>query len=110
MPKTIYTEHDIDDMKARGVTSIDVTESVILTDLALERTLKHGIKINRIGGLTSPKATYSPSVNTYTYSQEISSDSGLKQKIKAAVLARLNGRVEETVLDATILRLMESMK
>ncbi len=37
MPKTFITERDIDDMKARGVTSIDVTDNIVMTDLAVER-------------------------------------------------------------------------
>ncbi len=110
MPKTIYTEHDINDMHARGVTCVDVTENVVLTDLALERALKHGLKINRVGA-ASPKATFSPSVNTYAaYSRETPSDAELKQKIKMAVLARINGQVDESVLDATIQRVMQRMK
>lgn len=34
MPKTFITERDIDDMKARGVTSLDVNDNIVLTDLA----------------------------------------------------------------------------
>ena len=48
MPKIFYTERDIDDMKARGITSIDVTDNVVLTDLALERAMRYEMKINRI--------------------------------------------------------------
>ena len=48
MPKIFYTERDIDDLKARGVTSIDVTDNVVLTDLALERAMRYEMKINRI--------------------------------------------------------------
>lgn len=110
MPKTIYTEQDIDALKARGATSVDVTENVILTDLALERAHKHGLKINRIGQ-ASPKATFSPSVNTYAaYARATLSDSDIQQKVKAAVLARINGQVDEAVLDSTIQRVMQRMK
>ena len=109
MPKTIYTEQDIDDLKARGAASVEVTEEVILTDLALERAQKHGLKIHRITQ-AAPQATYSPSVNTYAaYARETPSDTALKEKIKAAVLARLNGQVDEAVLDATIARVMQRM-
>jgi hypothetical protein len=111
MPKTFYTERDIDDLKTRGVTCVDVTDDVVLTDLAVERAFKHGIKLNRVDQRASPKATYSPSVNTYAaYPRETTSDAELKQKIKSAVLARLNGQVDTALLDAVISRVVASLK
>ena len=114
MAKIFYTERDIDDLKARGVDSIDVTDNVVLTDLAVERAMKHGMKINR-REQSSPKAVYSPSVNTYAaYAREApresATDSELKQKIKSAVLAKLDGQVDERLLDAVITRVLAGMK
>jgi hypothetical protein len=114
MAKIFYTERDIDDLKARGMTSIDVTENVVLTDLAVERAFKHGMKINRVEQ-AAPQATYSPSVNTYAaYAREApretASDAELKQKIRSAVLAKLNGQVDERLLDAVITRVLAGMK
>lgn len=114
MPKIFYTERDIDDMKARGVTSIDVTDNIVMTDLALERAMRYEMKINRVEQ-TAPKATYSPSVNTYSAYQreaprESASDVELKQKIKSAVLARLNGQVDDVLLDAVITRVLSATK
>src|SRR5262245_52343388 len=113
MAKTIYTERDIDDLKARGVTSLDVTDNVVLTDLAMERAMKYEIKLNRLEH-SSPTASYSPSVNTYAaYPRESSSastDGELKERIKSAVLARLNGQVDAVLLDAVITRILAGMK
>jgi len=111
MAKIFYTERDIDEMRARGVTSVDVTDHIVMTDLAVERAMKHGMKINRVEQ-SSPKATYSPSVNTYAaYPRESNSaDRELKEKIKAAVLARLEGQVDAMLLDAVILRVLAGMK
>ena len=109
MPKIFYTEHDIDDLKARGVTSIDMTDNIVMTDLAVERAFKNGIKINRTGQ-ASPKATYSPSVNTYSAYPRDTTDSELMQKIKSAVLVRLNGQVDDGVLDTTIKRVLQAMQ
>jgi len=114
MAKIFYTERDIDDLKARGVTSIDLTDNVVLTDLAVERAFKHGMKINRVEQ-SAPQATYSPSVNTYAaYAREAPrenpSDAELKQRIRAAVLAKLNGQVDERLLDAVITRVLAGMK
>ena len=114
MAKIFYTERDIDNLKARGVDSIDVNDNIVLTDLAVERAMKYGIKLNR-RELSSPQASYSPSVNTYAaYPREVPresvSDAELKQKIKAAVLARLNGQVDEKLLDAVIARVLAGMQ
>lgn len=114
MPKIFYTERDVDDMKARGLTSIDVTDNVVLTDLALERAMKYEMKINR-GEQSAPKATYSPSVNTYAAYQreaprESASDAELKQCIRSAVLAKLDGQVDSALLDAVIARVVSGMK
>jgi len=114
MPKIFYTERDIDELKARGVTSIDVTDNVVLTDLALERAMRHEMKINRLEQ-SAPKATYSPSVNTYAAYQreaprESTSEIELKQRIKSAVLARLNGQVDAVLLEAVITRVLAGMK
>jgi hypothetical protein len=114
MPKIFYTERDIDDMKARGVTSIDVTENVVMTDLALERAMRYEMKINRIEQ-SAPKATYSPSVNltastVHTTVSRNSNHAELRQRIKSAVLARLDGRVDDALLEAVITRVLEEMK
>jgi hypothetical protein len=114
MAKVFYTERDIDDLHARGVESIDLTDNVVLTDLAVERAMKHGIRINR-RELSSPQATYSPSVNTYAAyprqaSGESAADAELKRRIKSAVLAKLNGQVDERLLDAVITRVLAGMR
>jgi len=112
MAKIFYTERDIDDMKARGLTSIDVTENVVMTDLALERAMRYEMKINRVENSPPPKATYSPSVNTHAAYQRESApvDNELKQRIKSAVLAKLDGQVDEALLDAVIVRVLDGMK
>ena len=111
MPKVFYTEQDIDDMKARGVSSVDITDNVVITDLALERAMKHGMTINRAEH-SAPKATLSGSVNLVAAYPRVESsvDSELKQKIKSAVLAKLDGQVDAAVLDAVISRVVSSLK
>ena len=114
MAKIFYTERDIDEMKARGITSIDVTDNVVMTDLALERAMRYEMKINRLEH-SAPKATYSPSVNTYAAfpretPRENSSDAELKQRIKSAVLAKLDGQVDSALLDAVITRVLVGMR
>jgi hypothetical protein len=112
MAKVFYTEHDIDEMKSRGATSVDITDNVVITDLALERAMKYEMKINRADSRSAPKATPSGSVNLVAaYPRaEPTGDSDLKQKIKSAVLAKLDGQVDAVVLDAVISRVVASLK
>src|SRR5512143_2912102 len=114
MAKTFYTERDIDDLIARGIDRIEVNENVVMTDLAVERAMKHGIRIQR-QEQSSPQARFSPSVNTYAAypkesPRESVSDLELKQRVKAAVLARLNGQVDEALLEAVITRVLAALK
>lgn len=111
MPKIFYTEQDIDEMNSRGVTSVDITDNVVITDIALERAMRYGMKVNRAEP-SSPKATLSSSVNLVAaYPREVSSgDSELKQRIKSAVLAKLDGQVDAVILDAVISRVVSSLK
>ncbi len=113
MPKTFITERDIDDMKARGITSVDVNDNVVMTDLAVERAMKHGIKIKRAEMSALPKAVFSPSVNllaAFPRETTSSSDAEIIQKVKALVLARLDGQVDAALLDAVIARVVAGMK
>ena len=113
MPKTFITERDIDDMKARGITSVDVNDNVVMTDLAVERAMKHGIKIKRAEMSALPKAVYSPSVNlvaAFPRETTSSSDAEIIQKVKALVLARLDGQVDAALLEAVIARVVAGMK
>jgi len=112
MPKIFYTERDIDDMKARGVTSLDITDNVVITDLALERAQRCEMQINRTDNASAPKARFSASVNLLAaYPREAPAvDADLKAKIKSLVLAKLNGQVDAALLDAVITKVLAGMK
>ncbi len=106
MAKTFYTERDIDDLYARGVTSLDVDDNIVLTDLARERMFKHGMRVNRLDQKNSPSpAVAPPPPPPAPVSQE-----ALVQRIKAAVLARLNGQVDPVLLETVIRRVIAEMK
>ena len=112
MPKIFYTERDIDELKARGVKSLDITDNVVITDLALERAMRYDMKINRSDSASAPKASFSGSVNLVAaYPREAPTvDVDLKQKIKSMVLAKLNGQVDAALLDAVITRVLAGIK
>ncbi len=115
MAKTFITERDIDDLKVRGITSIDLNDNVVMTDLALERAMKYEFKINRADQVSLPKASFSPSVNLVAaYPREgtpaSASNAELIAKVKSAVLARLDGQVDAVLLDAVITKVIAAMK
>jgi hypothetical protein len=95
MAKIFYTERDIDDLYARGLTSIDIHDDVVLTDLARERMFKYGMTPNRI------KPDSHPEDNP----QEL-----LIHRIKAAVLTRLNGQIDPILLDTVVRRIIADIK
>lgn len=95
MTKIFYTERDIEDLHARGVTSIDVHDDVVLTDLARERALKLGVRLARVKPGAHPADP---------------PDAMLVQRVKAAVLAALGGRwVDPELLDAVVRGVMAEM-
>ncbi|MBP7693346.1 MAG: hypothetical protein KA764_15595 [Anaerolineales bacterium] len=95
MAKTFITERDVDDLHDRGVTSLDVHDDIVLTDLARERALKHGLRLVRVQPGQHP---------------EDRPEAELAHRVKAAVLARLNGQVEAAVLDAVVARVIAGLK
>lgn len=95
MAKIFYTERDIEDFHARGVTSLDVHDDVVLTDLARERALKVGVKLMRVQPGTHPADR---------------DDAALFHRVKAAVLARLGDHhVDPALLDAVIRRVLAAL-
>jgi hypothetical protein len=47
MPKTFYTDRDIEDLYKRGVISLVEDDDVVLTDLARDKALRLGIELVR---------------------------------------------------------------
>lgn len=45
MPKEFYTESDIEDLLQRGIRSLQVTENVVLTELAYEKARRLGFQL-----------------------------------------------------------------
>jgi len=92
MPKTFYTDHDIQDLANRGVTTLEINDDVVLTDLAREQALKRGI---RLLSTEEARAATSPA-----------NDAELAQRVKAAVIARLGDEVDHKLLEAVIARVL----
>jgi hypothetical protein len=94
MPKTFYTERDIIDLAGRGVTSLEVNDDVVLTDLARDEALKRGVRL----------------VRSSTLPAEDPEQAELVHRVKAAVIARLGDQVDAKVLDAVVTRVIKGLK
>jgi len=94
MPKTFYTERDIADMAGRGVTSLDLNDDVVLTDLARDEAHKRGVRLVRASA-AQPEETQ---------------QAELIHRVKAAVIARLGDQVNAQLLDAVVTKVVQSLK
>ena len=132
MPKTFYTERDIDDLVRQGVKSLIVDDDVVLTDLAYEKARKLGLELLRaddqppaapvrpyISKLPSPSAsrTDKATVSAAGSAPVVTPASGggtagvdeLHQRVYKAALARLGDSVDPKLLDTIIQRVLKSI-
>ena len=128
MARIFYTERDIEDLAKRGVTEIEVTASVYLTDLARETMDKLGIKRRVSGGsaASSSSVLASPDVaNLHTQTAPMASASHnapasgttlspaekreVMDKVKSGVIARLGPGVDAAVVEQIVARVVEKL-
>jgi hypothetical protein len=127
MPKKFYTEKEIEDMFKGGIMSLEVNDSVVLTELAYEKARSVGMKLVR------DKPDNPPSAPVRPYISKISGRHGsapvaapapvpvlagpragkaeetdLPQRIREAVFARLGSEVDTSLLDVIIKRVLTS--
>jgi hypothetical protein len=93
MAKTFYTERDIEDMARRGVTTLVVSDDVVLTELARESAMKFNIRL----------------VKENPVHPEDDGKAELIHRIKAAVIARLGGDVDMVLLDNVVRWVVSSL-
>lgn len=94
MPKTFYTERDIIDLADRGVTSIEVNDDVVVTDMARDLALQRGIRLIRAN----------------LGHAEDDGNAELVHRVKAAVIARLGDQVDAKMLDAVVNKVVNGLK
>lgn len=130
MPKTFYTDRDIEDLAKRGVISLVVDDDVVLTDLARDKAMRLGIELIRehdlppsaperpyITKLASPSATSpvggSPSQPISADRAPVYSGAGrsdeLHARVREAVIARLGDSVDPNLLDTIIRRVIQNV-
>jgi hypothetical protein len=114
MPKEFYTERDIEDMVKRGILSLQVSDNVVLTELAFEKAKRLGMQLQREKPVEPPAAPLRPYLSEpgkpAPARSEMAQESGpsLSARIHAAVTARLGTQVDPTLLDVIIERVLKS--
>ena len=127
MPKTFYTERDIEDLVRSGVTSLIVDEDVALTDLAYEKARKLGMELLREND-GPPAAPVRPYIAKQVSPSAVSSSKGpsnplsrpapavakpgaddLQQRVYQAALARLGDSVDQKLLETIVQRVLKSV-
>ncbi|MEN6524008.1 MAG: hypothetical protein ABFD14_09830 [Anaerolineaceae bacterium] len=133
MPKEFYTERDIEDMVKRGILSLELSDGVVLTDLAYEKANKLGMRLVQQKPYTPPAApirpylaqqssqpvaavipSISPSFQQTTRPEPQAvvppqpDGAALHQRIRDAVIARLGNQVDPKLLDVIITRVLQN--
>jgi type III secretory pathway component EscV len=119
MPRTFYTERDIEEMAKRGIAELEVNDSVYLTDLARETMDKLGIKRKTSGGspasssvLASPdvanlhKSAPPPTTAGSTGTLTPAEQQQVIDKVKSGVIARLGPGVDSAVVETIVRRVV----
>lgn len=123
MMKTFYTERDIADMHASGVTEIEIDDDVVLTDLAREKAIALGLKMKLVsqrsgqpdglprlavaGQMQLPPAVVSPASSP---PPPPAAPTDLATQVKSAVIARLGTTAHNDLLDQIIPQVLARLR
>lgn len=131
MPKEFYTEKDIEDLFQRGIRSLQVTEHMVLTELAYEKAHRLGLQLisDRAdnppaapvrpylseAGTPRPKPTIGPVAPALTQpvhasiAQHSARENTVEARIRSAVIAKLGNQVDAKLLDNIIQRVVKGV-
>ena len=127
MPKEFYTEKDIEDLFNRGIRSLQITENVVLTELAYEKAKRLDFQLITDRVDNPPAAPVRPYISEQQTSRPVSTmgpatsvaevqpkpapsnPSDVEAKIRSAVIARLGNQVDAKLLDGIIHRVVKSV-
>jgi hypothetical protein len=125
MPKEIFTDKDIEELHHKGIQSLQVNESILLTDLAYEKAKRLGIQLvfeqadNPPGApvrpylsdkeppRTKPVSVPAPQSGSHPTPAQ-SSTPEIENRIRSAVIARLGNQVDAKLLDNIIHRVVKA--
>jgi hypothetical protein len=130
MPKEFYTEKDIEDLFKRGIKSLQITENIVLTELAYEKAKRLDFQLITDRADNPPAAPVRPYLSEpptrqTTHVKPIvapaspiamtqtkptpSNTSDVEKRIRSAVIARLGNQVDAKLLDNIIHRVVKGI-
>ena len=128
MPKTFYTERDIEDMVQQGISSLTLDDNAVLTDLAYTRARQLGIELLSENDKppAAPERPYiaqpaqktvkkmmkkaaPPPGRSVARNLPPSNNDGLHERIHVAVGAKLGTSVDAKLLDVIIKRVLRNI-
>ena len=107
MAKVFYTDHDIEDLARQGVTSLEISDDVVLTDLATDKARRLGIELvkKKEAGSPSPK----PAPSSAPPAAPAAPSGDMESRVFAAVKKRLGDQVDDTLLRTIVKRVIASL-
>jgi hypothetical protein len=130
MPKEFYTEKDIEDLFNRGIKSLQITDNVVLTELAYEKAKRLNFQLitdrmdnppaapirpylseppmPRIAPAKPSVAPVAPTVVPQT-NPIPPNTADVEKRIRSAVIARLGNQVDVKLLDNIIHRVVKGV-
>jgi hypothetical protein len=129
MPKEFYTEKDIEDLFNRGIKSLQITENVVLTELAYEKAKRLDFQLitdraenppaapvrpylsepPRPTAQAQPTAAPVPPMVASQPNPTPPNVSDVEKRIRSAVIARLGNQVDAKLLDNIIHRVVKGV-
>ena len=131
MPKEFYTEKDIEDLFQRGIRSLQITENVVLTELAYERAKRLDLQLITDRPEVPPAAPVRPYISESQARQtqptkvaatpappreslpkpvpQGTKESDIEGRIRSAVIAKLGNQVDAKLLDNIIHRVVKGV-
>ena len=126
MPKQFYTEKDIEDLYSSGTKSLQITDDVVLTELAYEKAKRLGFQLITDRADNPPAAPVRPYLSdghtahvkptVAPVSQAIPPAQPsqpkvlpVEQRIRSAVIAKLGNQVDAKLLDNIIHRVVKGI-
>jgi len=130
MPKEFYTEKDIEDLFRRGIKSLQISENIVLTELAYEKAKRLDFQLitdNVDNPPAAPVRPYlsEPLTRQTAHAKPITApispiagtppkptppnSSDVEKRIRSAVLARIGDQVDAKLLDNIIHRVVKGI-
>ncbi len=105
MPRTIYSERDIEDLARSGAKELVVTDDIYLTDVARERAGKLGIALRTSAAPSSGPSTVSSALPTVSRDET----EQVIKKIQSDVIAKLGPGVDAALIERIVRRVVANL-